>query len=332
MTWRGSVACGLGVEKKKPADWTPLEKEVIKRKGATDESSFKAYGQVTGTIGGAALCVATGVGAAVAVGCGVLGGIIGGIIGGVLGKQIKILTGKTDEEKIASYWNSAVGEAKEAGRGILAVKAYLTMRDYALSLGYSEAELVKSGLPPAPVSSRWKPSAARWEQAKQNYAYVQQAAAKGGQKSNDCSIAKSLGITSDELSCADFLYMTFWRGARGPVAAPSDPIDWYAVGRDEVTVQKGGPAGAPGGIPGGICDNAFPTLKKGAWLDTNVNCPSTKPSDVVRPFIAQINNLAKVKESKALPPVSKPAPAPPSRVVPLVVGGGIAALVIWALL
>lgn len=306
----------LGVK----SDWTPLEKEMVKRHGGTTEADFKAYGTVAGSIGGGIagglLCAPSVVGAAFCAGAGsIIGGIIGGEIGTIVGEQYKILVGKSDEEALADAWNNAVEEAKKAARGVLAVKAYLTMRDYALYLGYTEADLVKKGLPAAPIRTRWKPSAARYAQAQKNYAYVQNG---GGQKSNDCSIKKDIGIPDSKISCPDFIYMTFWRGSRGPVSPPSASIDWYAVGRDEVTNSSIGSFGS-----GVTCDNLFPTLQKGIWLDTDVSCTSDKPSDIARDYISTINALPKVKASKGLPPVVSGGGGGTS---PVVVLGGLAAV------
>lgn len=303
----------LGVVQKGKTDWTPLEKEMINRKGGTSEEDFKAYGTIAGSIGGGAACVATGIGAGVAVGCVILGGILGGIIGGVVGQQWQQLFGKTSpEEYIAQYWNEAIGRGKVAGKGILAVKAYLTTRDYALSRGYSDSWLTKKGYPPAPVLSRWKPSAARYKAAKENMAYCQQAAAKGGIKSDDCSIAKGLGIVDEKFSCADFLYFTFFNGSFGPVSPPSDLIDWYAVGRDETAGN------------GYRCTDfmTFPTAKQGVFLDTNLSCPTDqeKPTQVASQLIKGLNQLPDTPPPEAAaPPVTKKAGG-----APVLILGGLA--------
>lgn len=308
----------LGAAQKGKSDWTPLEKEMISRKGGTSEDDFKAYGTVAGTIGGASLCIALVVSAPLVVGCGVLGGIIGGIIGGVIGKQWQILFGKkTDEEQLAVYWNKAVNQGKKSGKGILAVKAYLTMRDYAMSRGYSDEWLTKKGFPPAPVIGRWKPSQARYDAAKQNFAFCEQAVAKGGIKSNDCSVAKGLGIVDANFSCAEFLWFTFFNGSLGPVSSPSEPIDWYAVGRDEA---------AAGNY---LCKDvlAFPTTTKGKFLDTGLSCPN----DTERPTIKAKGLIAGLNKLPAMPPPE--AAAPPSvsagggaKTSPVVVVGGLAAV------
>ena len=261
-----------------------LTKEIISRRGAVDEESLKAYGKVGGTIAGAGLCAATGVGTAVAVGC----GVIGGIIGEWIASKIPVAHGSSMPDLVADTINSVVKpKAKKSAKAILSVRSYLTMRDLAITKGLAtDASLTAAGCPPAPVDKRWLPNAQRFSRAKSNYSDVLVKLSQSPTWQKECAAAKSIGAVNAKFTCQDYLYAVYYDGYIGPVAPASDPIDWYAVGRDEIAF------------------NYFKYTKDcNAWisstpsiavaLDPGLTCPSNSPTTIAQAYLTKLNQVVK---------------------------------------
>jgi len=306
-----------------------LAKEIIGRRGAVDEESLKAYGKVGGTIAGAGLCAATGVGATVAVGC----GIIGGIIGEWIASKIPVAHGSTMEDLVGDTINNFIKpKAKLSANGMYAVRAYLTMRDLAITKGLAtDASLTAAGIPPAPVDPRWAPNAQRYSRAKSNYSDVLVQLAQSSAWQKECKAAKNIKAVNSKFSCQDYLYAVYYEGYIGPVAAPGEPIDWYAVGRDEIAFywkvlkyKKDCEAWIRG--PQFI----------GTKLDPNLTCPMNAPSTLAKIYLDKLNATVKwpAKGSPLLPDVldisqhifgSSGTTSTPSKTSPVLVVGGLAA-------
>jgi hypothetical protein len=301
-----------------------LVKEIISRRGAVDEESLKAYGKVGGTVAGAALCAATGVGAAVAVGC----GIVGGIIGEWVASKIPVAHGSTMEDLVSDTINKMIKpRAKKSTAAILSVKAYLTMRDLAITKGLAtDASLTAAGCPPAPVDKRWAPNAQRYSRAKSNYSDVLVKLAQSSAWKKECAAAKNIKVVNSKFTCQDYLYAVYYDGYLGPVAPASDPIDWYAVGRDEVAFHffkytKD-------------CDSWISSTPfTGTALDPGLKCPGNAPTTLAKAYLEKLNKTVKwPKKGDSLLPglpdlsniVNPQTPSTP-KTNPVVVVGGLAA-------
>lgn len=273
-----------------------LVKEIIARKGSVDSESLQAYGQIGGTMGGYALCAAFVVTAPAAPLCGYLGGIIGGW----LAKQVPFAHGSSTEDIVVDLWNNYTApHVKSASKAMLSAKAYLTMRDLAITQGKTDAWLTSQGLPPAPILSRWAPNAQRYLGSK---VYFSQPPGPIGKLSpEECNVAQKLGIIGGKtgLTCRDYYWIAFFNGKFGPIAAPGDPIDWWAVGRDEVAyghVKKNGVC-LTKGTAGTFDDMAYVSGVDASGNPTMVSeqgtigCPKGYPSELMKEYIAKLNSL-----------------------------------------
>lgn len=330
IEWVGaSRAIGVGAALKDNA----LTKEIIKRRGAIDEASLKAYGTIAGTIAGAALCAPLG--PVAAVGC----GIMGGIIGGAIGKLIPVAHGSTLGDLVAEEWNNyTVPQTKLAAKGVLSIVAYLTMREEAVKAGYSDSSLTAKGLPGAPLFDRWKPSQGRYQVAKSfetgNLQTWCNQAPGCIQTSNYCGAAGDIGLLSSAFPCRDFIWAYFYQGRFGPVGAPSDPIDLWAVGRDEVAyyhLQKNKNKGYTGAQ---ACSGYMAGWRMIGAKGTNYfyddgdkyACPTKPPTQVAKELLDKLEQVTGIGP----PPASAGSSGGGTAVV---VGGiAVAAAAAWFLL
>lgn len=317
--YTGMVGAYTGMDKKNDA----LTQEIIARRGATDSESLEKYGQIAGAIGAGAACASFVVTAPLAGGC----AIVGGIIGGWIGKHIPVAKGSTIYDFIDDKWNNYVApHAKLSARAMLKVKAYLTMRDLAITQGKTDAWLTSQGLPGAPVDPRWAPSAKRYAAAK--------AYAEGPPiKTEECDAAAEMGIisASSGITCRTYYWLSNYLGNRGPVAAPGDPIDWWAVGRDEIAyyhLKKNGKC-----IPADLWyysgdDTNYDTM----WVRNDpADCPKDYPSAVADAYLVKLKSIVEYKPIGYVPRPSGKRGAGPGPV--LVVGGlAAAAALAWWLL
>jgi hypothetical protein len=232
--------------------------------GSADESALASYGAMAGAAGGAAVCAATGAGAIAAPACAAVGGAIGKILAGQIGKAAG---GGSVAWKFVDTWNiSIVPTAKEAQRGALAVRVYLTNRDELLDeaadiIGGNRAVahmwanqwLASRGAPPAPVHAMWSPDVwpARWDAFKRisEWAFLEnlggyefpytgklQAALFSDKPTEGywtkyhneiCSLKSKTG-----LSCAQLALLKYYPA--GVPSPPGAPIDWSLVGAFQV--------------------------------------------------------------------------------------------------
>lgn len=209
----------------------PLTKEIIKRQGDTSTESLKAYGKIAGSMAASGACAATGAGAGFVAIC----GFIGGYIGALLGAAVPVAKGYSTEDLANDIWGDTVPLIGRAQKGILAVHAYLTMRDAAISdivMGFpnwtgaqdwADAWLSQHGLPSAPVDPRWAPIQERTTRH-------QLLLASPMFPDGTWGYAKSAGYASSQL---EWELLVNGPGKYGPVAKLGDPIDWGLVGFDE---------------------------------------------------------------------------------------------------
>jgi len=298
----------------------PLTNEIVARKGATDSKSLQAYGTIAGTIGGTALCGGN-------IGCGILGGIIGGYIA----SKIPVAAGSTMEDLVSDTWNNYTApRAKLAAKAILTVHTYLTLRDLAITNGHSDADLWAMGLPAAPIIPAWKPSEARY-----NAALAFQSYELSDSRNKECDAAKNLGIVNSKITCRDYIWATYYNGEFGPIAKPGAPIDWFAVGRDEVAAYHGKKNGECSGDYA-IFDPASGNLileTGGSPYGANLPCPSTPPSEAIAPLLDKLRGA--IDFSKVHQPSGSSGGGGGgggSGILPLAIGAGIVGLIIWALL
>lgn len=265
----------------------PLLAEMIKRKGATDETSLKAYGTIGGQIGGAAACAALGAAAASPF-C----ATIGGYIGGWLAEQIPIAKGTSYKEAIQQQWATDLGPWNAgANKEIQSVLAYLAYRDSVITRANKNGQgsketiakrLADSGIPGAPVSNRWKPNQARW------LAYeCSKEWAKKHENDEEAKAGVSLGIAK---SGFDYWMLKNW--ISGPAAPGKDPIDWGLVGHDYF-VAKVKPKDSWSNKP--FCEMV--AAEKGVLPKSYVNpaykqflvaTPADYPRNVVAPYLAKL--------------------------------------------
>ena len=327
LIWNASVPLVLSPSSRRPVGLgaysgmdkatNPLTREIIERKGGMSSADLKAYGEVGGAIGGAAACSAFVVTAPVAGGCAILGGIIGGFIG----KSIPVAKGSTMEDLVSETWNDFTApRAKRAAKGILAVKSYLTLRDLAISQGASDVALTEAGLPPAPVFSKFAPSAERYAAA---LAYEKFELTKTAL--DECAVAKKLGIVNEKLTCKDYVWLTYFNGNFGPIAKPGEPIDWFAVGRMENASSW---FQSKGDCPAGFF-NVFDPKTPSNMHGEDPQCLTELPSKAMEPLIEKLKSQIDFKNIAA---AGSGGGGGGSSIAPLAIGAGIVALVIWALL
>lgn len=289
-----------------------LTKKVVERKGAVDSDSLKAYGAVMGGMSGAAVCAAFVVTAPLAVGCAVLGSIIGG----ALASLIPIASGSTIDDVVVDTWNANAKPYLDTGpNGIMAIKAYLIMRDKFIfdtgaPAGMVDAFLTSQGLPGAPVRQRWAPIPKR---SLAFEAFVVNKLPDGF--GPECVAAKKLlnGIT-----CRDYLLLRDMRAP--PISAASDPIDWGLVAWDQFLTSAHKTTMM-------IKQKCRILLPDGS--DIPITCPTERPSEVAKALIAKLAQT----EYKALPPpaVSSGSSGSSGSLGGTVVKAGIGAAVLWGL-
>jgi len=314
VLWLGRVGAYTGYDK---LENNALTKEVIARRGAIDEESLKAYGKVGGTIAGAGLCAAAG--PAVAVGC----GIIGGIIGEWIGSKIPVAHGSTMEDLVVDTMSSVGAKAKVSARAIYSVRAYLTMRDLAITKGLaSDASLTAAGCPPAPVNSRWAPRQVRYLESKESYdAAGEQTLTPTSIK--ECGAAKNIGVVNSKFTCTDYNYAVYYNGYIGPVAAPGEPIDWSAVGQDEIAFQKFK-----------LKKDCEYFIRGAPTNEPQLSCPTNAPTTLAKAYMDKLNATVKWPKGNLVPGVPDlsdqlfggSSSSSGSGTSPVVVVGGLAAV------
>lgn len=317
VQWLGRVGVGAytGYDKIKENE---LAKEIIARRGAIDEESLKAYGKVGGTIAGAGLCA--GAGPAASVGC----GIIGGIIGEWIGSKIPVAHGSTMEDLVVDTMSSVSNKGKVSARAIYSVRAYLTMRDLAITKGLAtDASLTAAGCPPAPVNARWKPSSKRHLSAQSSYADALIQLGQSSAWKKECDAAKSIGVVNSKFTCQDYLYAVYYNGWIGPVAAAGEPIDWSAVGQDEYAFQK---------IK--LKKDCEYFIHGAPTNETSLTCPTNAPTTLAQLYTTKLNQTVKWPKGPLVPGVPDlsnilfpSSGGSGSGTSPVIVFGGIAAAI-----
>jgi hypothetical protein len=214
----------------------PLTEEIIKRDGALDKESLKAYGKIGGTLAGAGACTALGVTAPVAGGC----GYIGGLIGEYLASLVPYAAGSTPADLETENWKQyAKPYLQIVQKTTLAGISYLTLRDALITQSAAPKEwadkwLTDHGLPGAPLQERWLPRADRWSlHSKWLTGLITPADFDGV-----CGGAKDAGIG---MPCRDWYFLT--RGGCPPVSKPGDMIDWGLLAAEAFWASRGHPKG-----------------------------------------------------------------------------------------
>lgn len=273
----------------------PLTQKIIEKNGAIDSASLEEYGQIAGSMGATAACAAFGVTAPMAAGCGILGGILGGMIA----KAVPVAKGADLTVAIIDTWNNySRPYALSAQKGILAVRAYLTMRDTfitdavhaspQMTRSLADAFLTKNGCPPAPVHPRWTPNAVRAQTGAEFEAFVIPASPSkyytdqlghGGYISplyEARQAQKILGIDPKW-----YLLLTY--GGAAPIASMGDAIDWGLVGWDELGHNAFGATGT--------CRLPWATtLGMSNWGQAAPvrACPTSKPTELAAQLIKKL--------------------------------------------
>ncbi len=230
----------------------PVGAEIVRRGGATDSSSLKAYAAAGAGAGGAALCTAYGAAAAAPLCASIASTVVGTLLS--VGKA----TAGPGCYSIAHYWNNnALPRVRAAAEGQLAIRSYLAMRDQAIDEAakagadkkWADKWLSEHGIPGAPIIPEWSPRQDLYETYKAMAIWSEHpvgadpvAKAQGythGSGINRCatnylsgqSCGPSAQSVADQLGrkCPEFL-LTAYHYPFGSPAAPGEPINWAMVG------------------------------------------------------------------------------------------------------
>jgi len=196
----------------------PLAAEVLRRGGALDRESLSAYGEVLGTMGGAAACASFGAAPAAPL-CGKLGGMVGRYIV----ENVPIARGSTMQDLIADTVPMLRrGRAQQLDR-VLSLRSYLTLRDAVIS---ELAELRGPGgveWADRELSARGVPSSDELGMAPDYETHREYVTADLDRCTKESSAAVKMGVAA---SCGE--YNHWLRGYHVPPIAPGQgAIDWH---------------------------------------------------------------------------------------------------------
>lgn len=249
----------------------PMGKQILSRGGSTDGASMQSYAQTAGAIGGAAICAASGAGAAASAICAQVGGAIVRVIAGSIGSPATA----GNAYGLYDLWSGVmVPSTRMAQEGSLAVRAYLTVRDQLIddlsaalkpiqslsaARSWADQRLTQLGLPGAPILPEWAPRADLWQAYFDNAVWsknpvgdpptwLSSMSKQLYPNKNFCSYGEIWGYESPSinalsakvgLSCSDLLLLQFY-----PMGAPApmgEPINWAMVGAWELAQRATAP-------------------------------------------------------------------------------------------